>query len=223
MANSARERAAPGGSLDGRRRKALGSRAAPIEAALRSVEDGLLAVEEIVAGAAKDARFRAWLTRRLNKRNDGLVRRLRLRRSRTVGAAVASRAVSLARGRLKDRNDIVSVHWGARRVRGRVGGRPGVTVLVRQKLPREELMEGSRIPSEVMFRYRGANSDSAWTCIAQMGVGAALARVPMGADDFGTEAQARSPRHVARSAENHGRWRGGVGAADSHAALIRIG
>src|SRR6266851_1357979 len=88
VANSARERDAPGRSLNGRRRKAFGSRAALIEAALRSVEDGLLAVEEIVADAAKDARFRAWLTRRLNKRNDGLVRLLRLRRGRTVSAAV---------------------------------------------------------------------------------------------------------------------------------------
>jgi len=48
------------------------------------------------------------------------------------------------------------VHWGTRRVGGRLAGTAGVVVLVRQKLPLEQLPPARRIPDHVLVIHNGA-------------------------------------------------------------------
>jgi hypothetical protein len=125
-----------------------------LDLALEALEDGHISAEEAVRAALYG---RARLTALLRRSGRKGCRRPTVRPIKQIPEAVASAAVRTVKKRLGRSRNVVSVHWGVARRRGRRTSEAGVVVGVLQKM-RASLLRGRRqrvAPPHVSLRHRG--------------------------------------------------------------------
>ena len=123
-----------------------------MDAAVRAIAEGKIAIDALIARASSHVDVRVWLEQRMAR--GGEPRRMALHRRRRYDAITIERALAAARLRFS-RRGIVSVAWGTMERGGVNHGDAGLVVLVRAKIPKGRLPRNQRLPKQLAVRVRG--------------------------------------------------------------------
>jgi hypothetical protein len=125
-----------------------------VDSVLERLEDGGISAEEAIRAALSGSAALTALVSRSARRG---CRRPTIRPIKQTPEAVAIAAVRSVKKRLGRSTNVLSVHWGVARRRGRRTSEAGVVVHVRRKMKLASLRARRQriVPSQVSLRHRG--------------------------------------------------------------------